>query len=94
MAAAHDAEEVVVVDVHVDSDWASGRERKSTSGGVAMVDGVAIKHWSRTQKSRALSVAEAEYYAIVTGSAEGLGIQALARDLGCFWPHDWQLHFA
>ena len=47
-----------------------------------MLEGVAVKHWSRTQRSRALSVGEAEYYALVTGSAEGLGIQSLANDMG------------
>lgn len=76
------ADEVVVVDVFVDSDWASGAERKSTSGGMMCVDGVGIKHWSRTQKARALSSGEAEYYAMVTGGAEGLGMQSLAEDLG------------
>ena len=65
------------------SDWAGDRRsRKSTSGGVASIDGAAIKHWSSTQRSVALSVGEAEYNAIVKGAAEGLGIQALARDLG------------
>jgi hypothetical protein len=76
------ADEVVVVDVFVDLDWASGAERKSTSGGMMCVDGVGIKHWSRTQKARALSSGEAEYYAMVTGGAEGLGMQSLAEDLG------------
>jgi hypothetical protein len=75
-------EVVVVVDVFVDSDWASGADRKSTSGGMMCVDKVGVKHWSRTQKARALSSGEAEYYAIVTGWAEGLGLQALAEDLG------------
>ena len=46
------------------------------------VDGAGVKHWSRTQKARALSTGEAEYYAMVTGCAEGLGLQALAEDLG------------
>ena len=73
---------VIRVEVFVDSDWASGVERRSTSGGVVTVDGAAIKHWSRTQKAQALSSGEAEYYAIVTGSAEGLGLAALAEDLG------------
>ena len=41
-----------------------------------------IQHCSSTQGSVALSVGEAEYYALVKGAAEGLGIQALARDLG------------
>ena len=37
------------------------------------VDGVEFKHWSRTQTARALSSGEAEYYAMVTGCAEGGG---------------------
>ena len=72
----------VTIDVYVDSDWAGSVDRRSTSGGVAALGGVAIKHWSRTQKSRALSSTEAEYYALVTGAAEGLGIRSLAEDLG------------
>ena len=35
------------------------------------------KHWSSTQGSIALSVGEAEYYALVKAAADGLGIQAL-----------------
>ena len=70
------------VDVYVDSDWANGWSRKSTSGGMMTVDGVGVKHWSRTQKARALSSGEAEYYAMVTGCAEGLGLKSLAEDLG------------
>ena len=51
------------------------------------VEGAGIKHWSSTQKkARALSSDEAEYYAMVTGGAEGLGMQALAEDLG------WKVH--
>ena len=75
-------DEAVVVDVFVDLDWANGAERKSTSGGIMCVDEVGVKHWSRTQKAWALSSGEAEYYAMVTGGAEGLGMQSLAEDLG------------
>jgi hypothetical protein len=75
-------ERKLVVDVHVDSDWAGGADRKSTSGGMILLEGVGIKHWSRTQKSRAMSSGEAEYYALVTGCAAGLGVQALAEDMG------------
>ena len=70
------------LEVYVDSDWAGSADRKSTSGGIVCIGGTAIKHWSRTQKARALSSGEAEYYAVVTGSAEGLGVQSLATDLG------------
>ena len=72
----------VNVDVHVDSNWASGLERKSTSGGMMMISGTVVKHWSRTQATRALCTAEAEYYAVVTGAAEGLGMQSMMADLG------------
>ena len=36
-----------------------------------MINGTVVKHWSRTQATRALSTAEAEYHAVVTGAAEG-----------------------
>ena len=67
------------MDVHVDSDWAKGPERKSTSGGM-MINGTVVKRWSRTKATRALNTAEAEYYAVVTGAAEGLlGMSAQVR---------------
>jgi len=76
-------EEIDWIDVFVDSDWAGdSTTRRSTSGGMVVVGGVAIKHWSRTQKGRSLSSSEAEYYAIVSGSAEGLAMQAMAEELG------------
>ena len=81
MKAWSDAEQVKI-DVHVDSDWAKGPERKSTSGGMMMLGGTVVKYWSRTQATRALSVAEAEYCAVVRGAAEGLGAQSLLADLG------------
>ena len=71
----------VNVDVHVDSDWAKGPERKSTSEGMMMI-GTVVKHWSRTQATRELSTAGVEYYAVVTGAAEGLGMQSMMADLG------------
>ena len=42
-----------------------------------MINGTVVKHWSRTQATRALSTAEAEYYAVVTGAPEGLGMQSM-----------------
>ena len=68
-------DEKVKVDVYVDSDWASGWCRKSTSGGMLTVNGVGVKHWSRTQKARRQSATR-------WGCAEGLGMQSLAEDLG------------
>eukprot|EP00969_Alexandrium_andersonii_P186011 8218825-Alexandrium_andersonii.AAC.1 len=42
----------------------------------------AIKHWSTTQETIALSSGEAELAGIVKGAAEGLGLVAIAQDLG------------
>ena len=72
-----------VLDVYGDSDWAGcQRSRRSTSGGAAAIAGLAVKSWSGTQATVALSSGEAEYYAAVRAAAEGLGIQALLEDLG------------
>ena len=63
---------VVNVDMHVDSDWAKGHERRSTSGGMMMMETV-VEYWSRTQGTGALSTAEAQY-SVVTGAAEALAM--------------------
>ena len=69
--------------VFSDSDWAGDRDtRRSRSGGVALQAGCTVKSWSNRQATPAMSSAEAEYYAMVKASAEALGIQALAADLG------------
>ena len=39
-----------------------------------------IKSWSKTQSVIALSSGEAEYYGMVRGASEGLGIQSVLRD--------------
>ena len=70
------------IDVWVDSDWAGGKERRSTSGGMVAVGGVGVKHWSRTQRVRALSSGEAEYYGCVKGASMGLGARSMGLDLG------------
>ena len=69
--------------VWVDTEFAGRAEtRKSTSGGVVTFGGSGIKAWSVTQKSIALSSGEAEHYGIVRGSAMGIGIRNMFRDLG------------
>ena len=47
-----------------------------------MINGTVVNHWSRTRASRALSTAEAEYYAVISGAAEALGLQSMMADLG------------
>ena len=41
-----------------------------------------MKHWSSTQASIALSSGEAEFAGLIRGAGQGLGYQALLRDLG------------
>ena len=83
--------QTAMIDVYVDSDWAGDRQqRKSTSGGLVIVGGIVVKSWSRTQRGRSLSSAKAEYYAIVTGAAEALAVQALAEELG--WKMSVRVH--
>ena len=47
-----------------------------------MINGTVVKHWLKTHASRALSMAQAEYYAMVTGVAEFLGVWSMMMDLG------------
>ena len=71
------------ITVHVDSDYAGCiRTRKSTSGGILTVGSHSIKHWSSTQTVIALSSGEAEYYAIVKGGANAIGVKGFMNDLG------------
>ena len=75
------------IDIYVDTEWAGcARTRKSTSGGVVMLGRHTIKHWSSTQPSVTLSSGEAEFYGVVRGSGQGLGYQALLKDLGVAAP--------
>ena len=67
-----------VLDVH--SDWAGSKAtRKSTLGGMLVVDGCCLRSWSSTQAT-ATSSGEAELHALVKAAVEGLGFQAC--DLG------------
>jgi hypothetical protein len=69
--------------VETDSDFAGCRStRRSTSGGVCLLSGHLIKHWSSTQKIVSLSSGESEFYSLVKGCCAGLGLKALAADIG------------
>ena len=47
-----------------------------------MLGGHALRHWSVTQPTIALSSGEAELVGIVRGAAQGLGLRSMAHDLG------------
>ena len=48
-----------------------------------MIIGTVVKHWSRKQATGALSAAEAEHHAVITGAPEVLRMQSLMTDSGC-----------
>ena len=83
----YEQQEVSAVDVHTDTDWAGcPLTRKSTSGGCVMVGKHCMKHWSSTQTSISLSSGEAEFAGVIRGAGQGLGYQALLKDVGVELP--------
>ena len=71
------------ISVWTDSDFGGCRRtRKSTSGGVLMLEEHLIKCWSINQAVTALSSGEAEYYAMAKGASIGLGVQGMLKDFG------------
>jgi hypothetical protein len=67
--------------VYSDADWAGcGETRKSTSGGAVMIGKHLIRAWSSTQSVIALSSGEAELYAIVKATAQGIGMTSMMMD--------------
>ena len=80
-------QELSAIDVYVDTGCVGcARTRKSTSGGAVMLGKHTIKHWSSIQPSVTLSSGEAEFYGVVRGAGQGLGYQALLKDLGLAMP--------
>ena len=70
---------------YVDSDHAGcAITRRSTIGLVVLLEGHVVKTKSLLQSTISLSSGESEYYALVLGAAEGLGLKALMAD----WGHD------
>ena len=67
----------------VDTDFAGcPTTRKSTSGGIVNIGEHCIKMWSSNQSVIALSSGEAEFYGIVKGASNALGVCGILRDLG------------
>mgnify|MGYP003320391562 CR=1 FL=1 len=67
----------------VDSNWADcAQTRRSTSGGALLHGTHVLCTWSVTQSVQALSSGEAEFYSVLKGTVEALGLSALAEELG------------
>ena len=79
------------IEVYSDTDFAGCKEsRRSTSGGAITIGGHCVKHWSKTQPTVSLSSGEAELHGIGSAISQGLGIQAICKDLG--FHYDIQVH--
>ena len=70
-----------------DSDWAGCIEtRRSTSGGVLMLNGAVVLSYSRLQSTPTLSSCEAELTALTTLSCEALFLGEILRGMGFSLP--------
>ena len=66
----------------VDTDFAGClTTRKSTNGGIITLGEHCIKAWSSNQPVIALSSGEAEFYGIVKGASNALGVCGILKDL-------------
>ncbi len=64
--------------IFADANWAGCRRtRKSTSGGLVQMGDHYIKSWAKTQSTIATSSAEAELYAVVKATQEGMATAAI-----------------
>ena len=71
------------ITVFVDSDFADDPvSRKSTTGLVAQIGNHTVKSGSTLQGLTALSVGEAEFYAVVKGGQVGPALRSIYQDLG------------
>lgn len=69
--------EKLSLELYSDSDFAGDKDRKSTSGFIAQINGALILWYSRKQKTVALSALEAEFISMASATQEGLLIQEL-----------------
>ena len=69
--------------VFVDSEFAGDPvSRKNTTGLVAQIGNHTVKSGSTLQSLTALSVGEAEFYAVVNGGQVALSLRSMYQDLG------------
>jgi hypothetical protein len=75
------------IEVYVDASWASCvHTRKSVSSGVIRLGGSTVFTWSRSQTCVAQSSGESEFYAIVEGINEGIGLRRILEEIGMLLP--------
>ena len=67
----------------MDADWATnGEDRRSVSGCVVLLCGMAVHTHSRTQNAVALSSCESELYALAGGGAELIFVKTWLEEQG------------
>jgi len=75
-----------------DAEWGSGKDRRSVSGYVFMINGAAVSCASKKQPTVALSSTEAEYVVLTQGVKESLWLGELLQDLGALkYQHEIRL---
>lgn len=68
--------------VETDADFAGcGKTRKSTSGGVVFFGSSPIRSYSSNQAVIALSTGESEFYGMLKGSSQAIGLRSLFADI-------------
>ena len=71
------------IDMYTDTDFAGCKStRRSTSGGIALVGGHCVRHYSTTQSTISLSSGEAELHGIGKGIQHAMGLRSMYADLG------------
>lgn len=74
------------VETYSDADYAGADDRKSTSGTLVLLNGVAIIWISRKQSCVATSTTHAEYMSLTTANRETMWFRQLLEDIG--YPQD------
>lgn len=68
---------------YIDAELAGCRaSTRSTSGGLLTITGMSVTSWSSTQGSIATSSRESEFYTLVRGVVEALGLHAALAGVG------------
>jgi hypothetical protein len=70
------------VSCYSDASWATGLDKKSTSGGCIYVQNVLFLQWSRTQTTVSMSSCEAELCGLWTAGQETQYVKTLLEELG------------
>jgi len=77
----YDGRNGLTLEGYSDADWGAGEDRKSISGFVFLLCGGIITNSAKKQSTTALSMTEAEYYALVQAAKESICIQRLLQEL-------------